>query len=322
MCSEYFVQKPEVVFRVEHPHLFGSHPSWLYQAAVCQKCHQSLKPSKQGTSTAATRKEDSADSHGLESTHGTQQTIESASTQVVFTESACKSSDTDVVVCSSPPSNLVVSAATTELPLQSCTTAESTEYEKPAEVLFDCYVCSKPVLSNSRQGKLRRSKFPTLFSNLPESVGVQRVCFICSERLTRQRDRFVHAGIAEEDRDYAAHIKIWTGQDFSVKLASPPPPTKDSDCSMCFVCEKYIAPNVEQDGRMLSRTKFPSLFSEVPGQIIKLLICDSCNRKLLKVKGRFDEDNTVEEERDYWVYINSWRRQRGLGNHLFSTHFP
>lgn len=315
MCSEYFVQKPEVVFRVEHPHLFGSHPAWLYQAAVCQKCHQSLKPSKQGASNV------SPVSAGLESTDGNQQIIASTH-EVVFTESACKAPDKDVPVCSSPPSNLVISTATTELPLQSCTTAESTECEKPAEVLFDCYVCSKPVLSNSRQGKLRRSKFPTLFTNLPESVGVQRVCFICSERLTRQRDRFVHAGIAEEDRDYAAHIKIWTGQDFTGKLASPPPPAKNNDCSMCFVCEKYMAENAEQDVRTLSRTKFPSLFSVVPGHIIKLLICDSCNRKLLKVKSRFDENNTVEEQRDYWVYINSWRDQKGLENHAFSTNFP
>jgi len=320
MCSEYFVQKPEVVFRVEHPHLFGSHPTWLYQAAVCQKCHKRLKSSKAGTPTASTPREATSVCHRVETGNGSKQTEMSTTAQAVIPDGASKVSNDDAVVSVHSPSNLDVSTPTSKLPSESTTAVENNGCEKLAEVLFDCYVCSKPVYKNSRQGKLRRSKFPTLFSNLPESVGIQKVCFTCCERLTRQRDRFVHAGIAEEDRDYAAHIKIWTGQDFNSKLSASA--ATNSDCSTCFVCEKYIPENAEQQARTLNRTKFPSLFSVVPGQIVKLLICDSCNRKLLKVKSRFDENNTVEEERDYWVYINSWRDQKGLENHLYSTYYP
>lgn len=308
MCSEYFVQKPEVVFRIEHPHLFGSHPDWLYQAAVCQKCHQSLKASKQGTSTT---KEATTVSH-VETAAGNQLDGTSLTAQLLITNSLSKVSDTNFGT-----SNVVVSSAAGAVPLQSATTGDDKEHKKESEVLFDCYVCSKQVCKNDRQGKLRRSKFPTLFSNLPESVGITRVCFTCCERLTRQRDRFVSVGISEEDRDYAAHIKIWTGQDISSKLCSPG--HRNTDSSTCFVCDKYIPGHVQQEVKTLNRSKFPSLFSVVPDQTVKLLICDACNRKMLKVKGRFDDNNTLEEERDYWVYINSWRDQKGLEKHMYSN---
>lgn len=101
-----------------------------------------------------------------------------------------------------------------------------------------------------------------------------------------------------------------------------PSAVKNGDSSTCFVCEKYLPNNTDQDVRTINRTKFPSLFSVVPGQIFKLLVCDSCHRKLLKVKGRFDENKTVEEERDYWVYINSWRDQKGLENHPYNSRLP
>lgn len=312
MCSEYFVQKPEVVFRVEHPHLFGSHPDWLYQAAVCQKCHQSLKASKQGTSTASTSaaKEATSVSHTVETADGNQLDGASVTAQLLITSSSSNASDANFET-----SNVVVSSSAVEVPLQSTTTGDNKDCRNPPEVWFDCYVCSKQVRKNSRQGKLRRSKFPTLFSNLPESVGITRVCFTCCERLTRQRDRFVSAGISEENRDYAAHIKIWTGHDIGSKLSSPV--SKNSDCSTCFVCEKYMTE--KEEVKTLNRSKFLSLFSAVPSQIIKLLICDACNRKLLKVKSRFDGNKTEEEERDYWVYINSWRDQKGLEKHMYSN---
>lgn len=172
------------------------------------------------------------------------------------------------------------------------------------------------MLKNSRHGKLRRSKFPTLFSNLPESVGIVKGCLTCYERLARQRDRYVTAGILEEDRDYVAHIKIWTGLDISSKLASSG--SKNSNCSTCFMCDKYIPENLQQEVKTLNRVKFPSLFSAVPDQIVKLIICDACNRKLHKVKRRFEEAQTAEEERDYWLYINNWRDQKGLEKHMYS----
>ena len=320
MCSDYFVQKPEVVFRVEHPHLFGSHPAWLFQAAVCQKCHQSLTTSKQGTPSNATPKEMS--SQVVDSVNGGhQQTRTSSPAQVMNTRDVPYASDnTTVTVSSSVPSNHVFSKSARDLLSQSVTKIESQEFNNAAKVLFDCYVCSKPVYNDSQQGKLRRSKFPLLFSNLPKSVGIQKVCFLCWERLTRQRDIFVHAGISEDKRDYLAHIKIWTGQDFSSKMVSPP--VKNIECSVCFVCEKYIADNSEQDPRTLNRIMFRSLFSSLPDRIMKLLTCEPCYRKLLKVKSRFDKDNTVEEERDYWVFINCWRDQKGLENHVYSSYFP
>lgn len=310
------MQKPEVVFRVEHPHLFGSHPAWLYQAAVCQKCHQSLKSSKNVTLTASASQDVTSAFCGVNAASIGQENGTSLSAQVMVTKSGSHAPESNVGV--SMPNSLE-SRSSIEVP-STATTTEKDDTTNVTQVFFDCYICSKPVYKNLRHGKMRRSKYPTLFSNLPESVGYQRVCFTCSERLTRQRDRYVHAGIAEEDRDYAAHIKIWTGKDFTSKLSSST--TKNSDCSTCFVCEKYIPPNVNQEVKTLNRTRFPSLFSAVPGQIIKLLICDSCHRKLLKVKSRFDENNTVEEERDYWVYINSWRDRKGLENHLYSTHYP
>lgn len=312
MCSEYFVQKPEVVFRVEHPHLFGSHPDWLYQAAVCQKCHHSLKASKQDTLSASVPKENTSVSRVAETGDGNRPDGASLTGQLLIANSSSKASDVNL-----ESSNVVVSSSTGVEALLTSTTGDKEECKGEAEVLFDCYVCSKQVRNNDRQGKLRRSKFPTLFSSLPESVGIKRVCFTCCERLTRQRDRFVSAGISEENRDYPAHIKIWTGQDITSKLSSSA--SKNSDSSTCFVCEKYIPGNVQQDIKTLDRSKFPSLFSLVPDQIAKKLICDACNRKMLKVKGRFDENNTVEEERDYWVYINSWRDQKGLEKHTYSN---
>jgi len=311
MCSEYFVQKPEVVFRIEHPHLFGSHPDWLYQAAVCQKCHQSLKESKQGTSTSCAPKEATPVSH-VKAAGGNQLEGASLTAQLVITNSSAKAPDTSV-----ESNSVVVSSVAGAAPLQSTTTGDDKDCEKESEVLFDCYVCSKQVCKNDRQGKLRRSKFPTLFSNLPESVGITKVCYTCCERLTRQRDRFVSAGIPEEDRDYAAHIKIWTGQDITSKLCSPS--HKNIESSTCFVCDKCIPWHVQEEVKTLNRSKFPSLFSIVPDHIVKLLICDACNRKMLKVKGRFDDNNTLEEERDYWVYINSWRDQKGLEKHMYSN---
>lgn len=312
MCSEYFVLKPEVVFRVEHPHLFGSHPEWLYQAAVCQKCHESLKASKQETSTTSVPKEANSVSHVVETADGNHLDGASLTAQLLITNSTSKASDANF-----ESSSVVVSCSTEEALLPTTTTDDKEKCEGEAEALFDCYVCSKQVHKNDRQGKLRRSKFPTLFSSLPESVGIAKVCFTCCERLTRQRDRFVSAGISEENRDYAAHIKIWTGQDISSKSSSLV--SKNSNCSTCFVCEKYIPGSAQEEVKTLHRSKFPHLFSAVPGQIVKLLICDACNRKMLKVKGRFDENNTVEEERDYWVYINSWRDQKGLERHMFSN---
>lgn len=314
MCSEYFVQKPEVVFRVEHPHLFGSHPEWLYQAAVCQKCHHSLKASKQVTSTTSVPKEATSVSHVVEPADGNHLEGASLTAQLLITNSSSNASGANF-----ESSNVVISSSAGEAPLPTTTASDKEECEGESEVLFDCFVCSKQVRKNDRQGKLRRSKFPTLFSSLPESVGTTRVCFTCCERLTRQRDRFVSAGISEDNRDYAAHIKIWTGQDFSGKLPVSSPTSKSSDCSICFVCEKYIPEDIQQEVKTFNRSKFPSLFSVVPGPIVKLLICDACNRKMLKVKGRFDENNTVEEERDYWVYINSWRDQKGLEKHMYSN---
>lgn len=299
MCSDYFVQKPEVVFRMEHPHLFGSHPAWLYQAAVCQKCHRSLTTSKQGSLSTSSPKvllppvvDSTNENH--------QQT--SSLPKVLISKNAPIASDNTIVSSSS----------------SNCNNKE--QFKNAAKVLFDCYICSKPVYENSRQGKLRRSKFPTLFSKLPEGIGVQKVCSLCCERLTRQRDRFVHAGISEEDRDYAAHIKIWTGQDFCSKMALCG--AKNGDSFTCFVCEKYIPDNTEQDVRTLNRNLFPSIFSLAPVKVMKLWTCNSCHRKLLKVKSRFDEDNTEEEERDYWVFINSWRDKKGLEKHVYSNFFP
>lgn len=311
MCSEYFVQKPEVVFRIEHPHLFGSHPDWLYQAAVCQKCHLSLKESKQGLSTTCETNEASSVSC-VESARGNQLEGAALTAQLVVTNSTEEAPDTSVKT-----NNVVIGSAAGAVPLQSTTPGDDQDCEKESEALFDCCVCSKQVCKNDRQGKLRRSKFPTLFSNLPESVGTMRVCYTCCERLTRQRDRFVSVGISEEDRDYAAHIKIWTGQDITSKLFSPS--HKNIEPSTCFVCDKYIPGHGQEEVKTLNRSKFPSLFCIVPDQKLKLLICDACNRKMLKVKGRFDDNNTLEEERDYWVYINSWRDQKGLEKHMYSN---
>ena len=227
MCSEYFVQKPEVVFRIEHPHLFGSHPDWLYQAAVCQKCHQSLKESKQGASATCPPKEAMPVPH-VKTAVSSQLEDVPLTAQLNITNSSGKAPDTSV-----EPNSVVITSAAGTTPLQSTIAGEDNDCEKDSEVLFDCYVCSKQVCKNDRQGKLRRSKFPTLFSNLPESVGITKVCYTCCERLTRQRDRFVSAGISEEDRDYAAHIKIWTGQDITSKLWSPSHKNIESSTCLC-----------------------------------------------------------------------------------------
>lgn len=309
MCSEYFYQKPEVVFRVEHPHLFGSHPDWLYQAAVCQKCHHTLKASKSGLSADLHPKEATNVSH-VEVTDDNKLDGGKLSWKLLVTNSSSTASDSTI------KNHNPVSSVENKAALQSTTAHGSTELRDTSELLFDCYICSKQVLKNSRHGKLRRSKFPTLFSNLPESVGILKGCLTCCERLARQRDRYVTAGISEEDRDYVAHIKIWTGQDISNKLASSG--SKNSNCSTCFMCDKYIPENSQKEVKTLNRVKFPSLFSTVPDQIVKLIICDACNRKLLKVKRRFEEAQTAEEERDYWLYINSWRDQKGLEKHMYS----
>ena len=102
MCSEYFVQKPEVVFRIEHPHLFGSHPDWLYQAAVCQKCHQSLKESKQGASATCAPKEVMPVSH-VKTAGSNQLGGASLTTQLNITNSSAKAPDTSV-----EPNNVVI----------------------------------------------------------------------------------------------------------------------------------------------------------------------------------------------------------------------
>ena len=49
LCSNYFLQKPEIVFRVEQPYLFVHQPQWLYQAALCQSCCRFIKPAVQGS---------------------------------------------------------------------------------------------------------------------------------------------------------------------------------------------------------------------------------------------------------------------------------
>ena len=335
MCSEYFVEKPEVAFRVEHPHLFQSQPAWLYQAAVCRKCHQILKSALQETPTSASREESSLSSSSFSSmvvTVPRQQNMETGAVNSLLagiksgrcaeTRSVADYKTTEHSTETGSVADYMTTEHSTEtdfsvVPSQPAAKVKSEELEKSHDYLFECFVCSKPVRKSSRQGRLRRSKFPTLFNSFPENLGVARVCFICCERLTRQRDRYVRAGISEEFRDYIAHIKIWTGQDVSSKFASMGVSKTSSDSS-CFICEKFIPVVPNELVKTLQRSKYPSLFSFVPDQILNLSCCDACSRKLQKVKNRFDENNTKEEERDYWEYITSWRDKKGLEKHVYS----
>lgn len=323
-CSEYFLQKPEVVFRVQYPHLFNGQPDWLYQAAVCAKCYHTLVNTVEPRTHIIPENQSRATFKvidcKLEDKDGT-----GTSPSYVLGDNVCVSNivakevtvattdtqDSDRVQPSVKEGKNTEESGPLDTSLQDEEVSEGTESteESPENhESYKCYVCSISVSKSSRQGKLRRSKFPSLFVDVPDNVGHFKVCHTCFDRMNRQRDRYIQANVPDEERDYVAHIKVWTGIDITAKSCS------SYTTNVCFVCERILDEN-KDPSRPIFRSRYPSLFRNLPDHVIHLPICDKCYKKLQKVKLRYDNGQQDEDQRDYIQFINMWRAKKGLGKH-------
>lgn len=381
-CSEYFLEKPEVVFRVHYPHLFNGQPEWLYQAAVCLKCYHQLVTTvvpqtttipaslAQATFTVIDCK---MEEQGKDNSTTTVYTTASINTKDVVLDSEkerkstetngnpplvnenndkdLKDSDnvkpTDVsngnesfvkdingnplkgnhVSISTPkgiPSSQVsqgsyisIESLTGNPPSQGnhsskgsprgdspCASSPKPEQDTETQEensldndeSYKCYVCNLSVSVTSQHGKLRRSKFPSLFIDVPDNVGHFKVCQGCFDHLNHQREVYIKADIPDDKRDYR------TKSDAA---------SKSSD--ICFICEAAL--DDREPSRPIYRSRYPSLFRGLPGHMIHVPICDKCYKKLQKVKLRFDSGHHEEDTRNYVQFVNMWRAKRGLGKH-------
>ncbi|KAK3741794.1 hypothetical protein QZH41_010436 [Actinostola sp. cb2023] len=282
-CSEYFLQKPEVVFRVHYPHLFNGQPEWLYQAAVCSKCYYSLVTTvapQTGTIpeslSKATFKVIDCEMEEKENS------TPSCTTSVVTADVVVRTQDTQngkKVEVKEEQQVLSVDGPKDE-PIQDEDISEDMECteESASENLESCkcYVCHISV-DTASQGKLRRSKFSSLFIDVPDHVGHFKVCRMCFDRLNRQRDCYVQAKVPDEERDYyIAHMKAWSGEDIASKSCSSCTP------NLCFICEATL--DEKDPSRPIFRSRYPALFRGLPDHVIHVPICDKCYKKLQKVK--------------------------------------
>ncbi|EDO41110.1 predicted protein [Nematostella vectensis] len=307
-CSEYFLEKPEVVFRIQHPHLFSGQPEWLYQAAVCVKCHQGLNSLP--PSTVAIPVHQSKATFKVIECDPQRKPIKE-----VTTSNSCVSTSSEF---SSSEKTTLPDRHTNGIQFKKMTQSEPSRDHGSLETRstndlsskesYKCYICCKSVKQNSRQGKLRRSKFSSLFTELPDNVGHFKVCSSCFDRLSEQREQFIQANIPENERDYVGHIKVWTGIDITCKSSSTYTPI------VCVVCDR-LTDNCKEPNRPIFRSRYPTLFRNLPESVIHLPICDKCYKKLQKVKLRYDNLQTEEEKRDYVQFINLWRSKKGLGKH-------
>lgn len=428
-CSQYFLQKPEVVFRVHYPHLFTGQPDWLYQAAVCLKCYHNL-PAIVASETSSvpdslthgtftvidckTEKECSTTTVDSDSTSTVNSTpdIKTADEQgaaespggnppstgviekqavsrngvgmstsvslhigrdtaVVHMEGNGKANHQNEVTTSrsSPPLNSPFQEPSTGNPPLNTNHRTSREPGNPPSNLFQisqecskdsmtlmspdsgnhlskmvtehtamptskgnplylnkeqikgdktnltkfqeenhsdnkesykCYVCNTSVSITSPHGKLRRSKFPSLFNDVPDNVGHFKVCQLCFDRLDQQREQYIKANIPDEERNYFTFIKK---SETTNKLQG---------VNLCFVCEEILD---REPCRLIFRSRYPSMFRGLPEHVIYVPLCDKCYKKLQKVKLRYDRSQYDEEARNYIHFVNLWRAKRGLGTH-------
>lgn len=419
-CSEYFLKKPEVVFRVHYPHLFTGQPEWLYQAAVCLKCYHTLKTTvvpKTTTipeslalatftvvdckmeekecstttvnSTSAVSGDNSLSkerkspetpignppghkekllvssngespavsvSNGKETfiadgkgNHPSQVNVQkhqisnatskgnlpsNAALQGHYLMDSHKGSPPSSVAQGNhismdtskghPPSQValqghVSSIQPTGNPLPPTGNPPTStkpeqgsgngsediesmeENHSETQESYKCYVCNVSVSVTSQHGKLRRSKFSSLFTDVPDNVGHFKVCQKCFDRLDRQREHFINANVPDEERDYIT------------PLNKSEPASKTCSVDLCFICEAAL--DDKEPSRLIFRSRYSSLFRGLPNHVIHVPICDKCYKKLQKVKLRFDSSQHEENSRNYIQFVNMWRAKRGLGKH-------
>lgn len=433
-CSEYFLQKPEVVFRVHYPHLFNGQPEWLYQAAVCLKCYHNLPdtPASKTTivsdslthgtftvinckterecstttvdsmivgtdavdSTPDAKSQEASDGnlpsteileqHGSPPSKTVPSTVISLAngkeTSVVdmkrnhlaqgnnqkheLTAARGSSSNSDLQMShesytGNPPlkTTLQMSKESENLPLNhlfqisqesskgsppivtvqispdpgnhhskieaenttmcitkgnplysnqeqteenTSNTTETIENNHSDQESYKCYVCNASVGMTSPHGKLRRSKFPSLFNDVPDNVGHFKVCQLCFDHLDQQREQYINSNVPDEERNYMTSIKQCGTS------------SKLQGVNLCFVCEEILG---REPCRLVFRSRYPSMFRGLPEHVLYVPLCDKCYKKLQKVKLRYDRNEYDEESRNYIHFVNLWRAKRGLGTH-------
>ena len=270
MCSGYFTDKPEVIFRGDHPQLFFGQPVWLHQAAVCLKCHHVLV-----TSTPQVHLECSPEK------------MYCITTTTTTTQSGVRRANNqgDAALDNRGGNG------------RNSQSRKKQFFPDSNSSQQECYICCNHLHVPEGTAKLKRSRFPTLFSSQPEDVGLRDVCQSCYVQLNQRRALFIKNDIREHCRDYAAHIKTWTGNDKFLAL--------DSSVSTCFVCEKVL-PSISSTN-LVHRRSFPQIFSNFPSSIVSLSVCAGCMEKLQQVHMEFAADNF-----NYWGHINQWREKKGL----------
>lgn len=309
MCSGYFVERPEVVFQENHPQLFVGQPVWLYQAAVCQKCNNSLetsrremlerspeydlKPCETTTTTDTT-------GGGTNRQENEQQVADEMEDRVTSADSATSAKNKATILRQEQTSVFNEAQVNVE--------NETSNSEK-----LVCCICLVALPEHSNQAILRRSRFPTLLSNPSEHIGPYRACNSCYRRLNQQRDRFIKEGISEECRDYVSHIRNWTSQGISNKGVS----SKTKTISTCFVCDKFLPATPGSIARVY-RSKFPQIFENIPRNVVHFTACVGCKQKLQKLHLKSvaaSEGHSV----DVWAYINNLRERKGLPQYSHSS---
>lgn len=351
LCSNYFLQKPEIVFRIEQPYLFTDQPEWLYQAALCRACCQCMRPATQRSRFAYLSKNQITD-HSVDKPNDTRTGSEervgqSYSGQLPVTSSVgSKEAKRPLFILPKPVSHSgslrtsVLSAHVS--PCEALTTKEnapqstmvssvakatssvrtvlsesvcspfteaiakgnnlSSGFNEAETEHFHCPICSKHFDKLSEQLELSRVNFPKFSSVYPEDIDQIKVCATCFARLSQKVDQLETAGIPDK-----SSTKVWTGIETTEACSLK----QESNGMKCFVCERELNYAFDQ-ARLLRRWKYPSLFSGLRKNLFDIMVCNSCYKRIYRLRMKFDKASLEEDKRQYAEFINSWREQKGL----------
>ena len=273
MCSNYFLRKPEIVFRVQQPHLFIRQPQWLYQAAVCQRCCRSLQQVASGCQIAHPNADQNASC------------LTSKPVNSVFHANTCTGSALE---------NLFEQTGNRKIAIATCVA--------PSEVKQPKYILPKPNYVES-------TVQPTLPSTAPSSGAVKLGKQNAAESLQVPSVASLTSSVRTAVNGNAALAKLSNINNSAANASCTEDDDDDNDDEpfQCPLCSSGLEKVLKQ--ARISQIKFPSLFSLHSQLNDHIKVCVTCFERLNRQRDRFEAAKIPEESRNYFAHIKVWTGQ-------------